>query len=78
MKHTTIDLQCPTVADWLKRHQVTRCPTGHALGLSAMEKQFGIAAGNSQGWMEQIKQRQSNEVLAAKQKVLRSGEKSGK
>lgn len=67
-----IVLPCATVADWLAHNTITKCPSGHALGLSRLEAQFGTTAKDETSWATQIRQRNSNEVLAAKQKRLRA------
>lgn len=71
-----IDLPCATVAEWLKRHEITKCPDGHALGLSAMEKQFGTTARDAGGWVQQINRQIAHGVQSAKRKRLRNSQKS--
>lgn len=58
---------CRTVKEWLRHHAATKCPSGYALGLSALERQTGILA-TTQSWIERARNVAANEVRAVKQK----------
>jgi hypothetical protein len=75
---SSITKPCATVQEWLACHEVTRCPTAYALGLSDIEDLTGLVSNDGLPWRETI--RRQNEAaarhrLGAKYRPLRSSKK---
>lgn len=75
-RHDLSEDERRALATWLETHSVTRCPDGHALGMSALERDTGIVA-TTQTWVERAQHQIGSDVAAAKQKRLRSQKTSG-